>query len=335
MNKLALKLSSQKSDDTLYTNWQISKLSNDFSEFYYKSVLLHDISIYLNQGVLKKDVIIFNSSIKINNQYTKYRSSELDLNNPTDVVKYYHLGSPISLFPNKQVLVLHEFFEAYRVYLSELFNISRESSDVLNFSFVEFFSEKITENNELESDNRRKCLQEIQSKFKIRDNELIELFNSFDEKQLSKQFDYIFNRFERPIVGIKMEDDKIKLLGNEFFVQSKFTYSNDRFLETRSISQNSPLEMILNMSIIVVPYLWLILREKRDVMEMQNQNGQLDQEIARLDTEIKNLEKISEDEDISLNQSTPLPNLKKSVIQKGESVLDELEAKVMQGEITT
>lgn len=93
--------------------------------------------------------------------------------------------------------------------------------------------------------------------------------------------------------------------------------------------------MILNMSIIVVPYLWLILREKRDVMEMQNQNGQLDQEIARLDTEIKNLEKISEDEDISLNQSTPLPNLKKSVIQKGESVLDELEAKVMQGEITT
>ena len=273
------------------------------------------------------------------------------MNNPTDVVKYYHLGSPISLFPNKQVLVLHEFFEAYRVYfsitskyklnlgnkrddLSELFNISRESSDVLNFSFVEFFSEKITENNELESDNRRKCLQEIQSKFKIRDNELIELFNSFDEKQLSKQFDYIFNRFERPIVGIKMEDDKIKLLGNEFFVQSKFTYSNDRFLETRSISQNSPLEMILNMSIIVVPYLWLILREKRDVMEMQNQNGQLDQEIARLDTEIKNLEKISEDEDISLNQSTPLPNLKKSVIQKGESVLDELEAKVMQGEIT-
>lgn len=352
MNKLALKLSSQKSDDTLYTNWQISKLSNDFSEFYYKSVLLHDISIYLNQGVLKKDVIIFNSSIKINNQYTKYRSSELDLNNPTDVVKYYHLGSPISLFPNKQVLVLHEFFEAYREYfsitskyklnlgnkrddLSELFNISRESSDVLNFSFVEFFSEKITENNELESDNRRKCLQEIQSKFKIRDNELIELFNSFDEKQLSKQFDYIFNRFERPIVGIKMEDDKIKLLGNEFFVQSKFTYSNDRFLETRSISQNSPLEMILNMSIIVVPYLWLILREKRDVMEMQNQNGQLDQEIARLDTEIKNLEKISEDEDISLNQSTPLPNLKKSVIQKGESVLDELEAKVMQGETTT
>ena len=273
-------------------------------------------------------LLFFNSSIKINNQYTKYRSSELDLNNPTDVVKYYHLGSPISLFPNKQVLVLHEFFEAYRVYfsitskyklnlgnkrddLSELFNISRESSDVLNFSFVEFFSEKITENNELESDNRRKCLQEIQSKFKIRDNELIELFNSFDEKQLSKQFDYIFNRFERPIVGIKMEDDKIKLLGNEFFVQSKFTYSNDRFLETRSISQNSPLEMILNMSIIVVPYLWLILREKRDVMEMQNQNGQLDQEIARLDTEIKNLEKISEDEDISLNQSTPLPNLKK------------------------
>ena len=59
MNKLELKLSSQKSDDTLYTNWQISKLSNDFSEFYYKSVLLHDISIYLDQGILKKDVIIF------------------------------------------------------------------------------------------------------------------------------------------------------------------------------------------------------------------------------------------------------------------------------------
>lgn len=346
MNKLKLKLSSQKSDDTLYTNWQISKLSNDFSEFYYKSVLLHDISVHLNQGVRKNDVIIFNSSIKINNQYTKYRIPELDLNIPTDVVKYYHLGSPISLFPNKQVLVLHEFFEAYRVYfsiiskyklnlgskrddLSELFDISREFSDVLNFTFVEFFSEKIADNNELESDNKRKCLQEIHSKFKIRDNELIESLNNFDEKQSSKQFDYIFKRFERPIIGIRMEDDKIKLLGNEFFVQSKFTYSNDRFLETKSISQNSPLEMILAMSPIVIPSLWLILREIREVKNIQNQNGQLDQKIEELDKAIESLEEKSKDEGIPLNQSTQLPNLNKSVIQKGESVLGELDAKVV------
>ncbi|HFI0162074.1 TPA: hypothetical protein ACGOSQ_002170, partial [Streptococcus suis] len=74
VNKLKLRLSAQKDNYTLYTNWQIAKLSNDFSEFYYKTILLKDLSEYLSQGVQLNEVIIFNSSININSQYTKYKN---------------------------------------------------------------------------------------------------------------------------------------------------------------------------------------------------------------------------------------------------------------------
>lgn len=347
-SKLKLELSAQKDNEILYTNWQIARLSNDFSEFYYKSVLLYDISQYLKEGVRKNDIIIFNSSININSQYIKYKVPQLDLSNPKDIVKYYHLGSPISLYPNKKISILHEIFEAYRVYFSilnkhklnlgsktedllELFNISRQISETsFDFRFVKFFEEKVIENNDLQTNNREKCIQEIRTSFKSKDEELIDLVNKFDENSPSKQFNYIFNRYERPIIGVHTTSERIDLLGSDFFVQSEFTYANSRFLETNSIEQNSPLKMLLTMSVIIIPNLWLILKEKLNLMRQQSHNNNLDQKISDLETEISNLEKKAQQEGISLNQATQLPDLKNTVIKKGESVLNEFRTTIIE-----
>ena len=150
-----------------------------------------------------------------------------------------------------------------------------------------------------------------------------------DERKPSKQFNYVFNRFERPIVGIKLTNDKFKLLGSDFFVQSKFTYSNSRFLETNSIKQNSPLEIILTMSPIIIPNLLLILREKKSLLMQQSTNNNLDQEIANLDQEINHIYSLAQSEGITLSNTTQLSELQYTVIKKGKSVLDELETKVI------
>ena len=347
MEKIKLQLSAQKSDETLYTNWQISKISNDFSEFYYKSVLLHDISTNIDRGVLKNHVIIFNSSININNQYSKYSTPELDLSNPADILKYYHLGSPISLHPNRQILILHELFEAYRVYfslinkyklnlgskkddLSILYGISLEYLDKrLDLQLVTFFESRVIENNEFLSERKDECIKEIRTHFKNHEDKFKKIIEDLDERKPSKQFNYVFNRFERPIVGIKLTNDKFKLLGSDFFVQSKFTYSNSRFLETNSIKQNSPLEIILTMSPIIIPNLLLILREKKSLLMQQSTNNNLDQEIANLDQEINHIYSLAQSEGITLSNTTQLSELQYTVIKKGKSVLDELETKVI------
>ncbi|HEL2442260.1 TPA: hypothetical protein ACT2IM_002070 [Streptococcus suis] len=344
VNKLKLRLSAQKDNYTLYTNWQIAKLSNDFSEFYYKTILLKDLSEYLSQGVQLNEVIIFNSSININSQYTKYKNPILNLNSSNDVLKYYHLGSPVPLFPNRQILVIHEFFEAYRQYysivnrhklfigskkedLSKLYEISKKES-ITEFNIVDFFISSITESN-IDNDNRKKCIKEIDGAFKNFNREFQKSLENHLEYK-SEQFNYIFNRFERPIIGVKLADDEIKLLGSDFFVQSEFTYSNSRFLETNLIKQNSPLEMTLTMSLLILPSILIILREKWILMIAQNKNGELDQEILNLEKEIKKMEAKSQQEGLSINSPSQLPDsLLNSVNKKGRQVFDELDVEVI------
>ncbi|HEM5249507.1 TPA: hypothetical protein U1346_002163 [Streptococcus suis] len=259
-------------------------------------------------------------------------------------MKYYHLGSPVPLFPNRQILVIHEFFEAYRQYysivnrhklfigskkedLSKLYEISKKES-ITEFNIVDFFISSITESN-IDNDNRKKCIKEIDGAFKNFNREVQKSLENHLEYK-SEQFNYVFNRFERPIIGVKLADDEIKLLGSDFFVQSEFTYSNSRFLETNLIKQNSPLEMTLTMSLLILPSILIILREKWILMIAQNKNGELDQEILNLEKEIKKMEAKSQQEGLSINSPSQLPDsLLNSVNKKGRQVFDELDVEVI------
>lgn len=338
MNKLKLELSKEKSDKTIYTNWQISKISNDFSEFYYKSILLHDINTHLKEGFDKNSILILNSSIDLNNQYKKYKSAELDLALPNDIVKLYHLGSPVSLRPSLEDLALYELFEAYRSYfklankynlnsgdkkkdLAELFSFSKNMS---NFKSIQFFQHKISENNSIDNKNIKKCFKEIEKQFAHLDNKLKRLMLDFDHERPYVYFRNIFNKYTRPIIAVKSSDNKIKLLGKEFFVQSEFTYSNARFLETNSIQQNSPLIMTFTMSLLILPYLLLILREKLALMENQNLNNQYQTKIAQLEQEILELESIAQRENIPLDNVTNTPELQETVLDKGHNITDDI-----------
>ncbi|HEM5232536.1 TPA: hypothetical protein U1335_002112, partial [Streptococcus suis] len=172
-------------------------------------------------------------------------------------------------------------------------------------------------------------IKEIDGAFKNFNREVQKSLENHLEYK-SEQFNYVFNRFERPIIGVKLADDEIKLLGSDFFVQSEFTYSNSRFLETNLIKQNSPLEMTLTMSLLILPSILIILREKWILMIAQNKNGELDQEILNLEKEIKKMEAKSQQEGLSINSPSQLPDsLLNSVNKKGRQVFDELDVEVI------
>ncbi|HEM5239006.1 TPA: hypothetical protein U1344_002128 [Streptococcus suis] len=65
-------------------------------------------------------------------------------------------------------------------------------------------------------------------------------------------------------------------------------------------------------------------------MIAQNKNGELDQEILNLEKEIKKMEAKSQQEGLSINSPSQLPDsLLNSVNKKGRQVFDELDVEVI------
>lgn len=340
MGKIKLEIRGSKLDDTLFTNWQISKVSNDFSEFYYKTILLNDISLLESRGIRREDILIFNSSININSKYSRYVSGMLDLNSPRDIENLFYLGSPRTLSSNKKYELLYEFFESYRVYFSvvnkyrlnvgskreTLFLLYNKLEVILDnlesFNIYDFFYGILNQNNTIRNENFRKCSVELKNVFKSYQNNIDNVIKNTKITQVDKRFIYIFNRFERPIIAYIDQGEKIKILGDDFFVHSKFNYENKRFLETNSISQNSPLVMLLTMSPIILPYLLLILREKYNYYIANNLEGEYDSEIIYYEEEIEKLE-IAIEENNLIEDYRDIPELLEPVLEKGKKIIDE------------
>lgn len=109
--KLEVKL--VRSDDTLLTSWQISDFISQLTKHYYKNELLNTISLALKHGISPKNIIIFEESFEINNSYSNL-DGVLDFTKNVDVRTFYHLGEPISLFPNEEIIKINSIFNYFR-----------------------------------------------------------------------------------------------------------------------------------------------------------------------------------------------------------------------------
>lgn len=109
--KLEVKL--VRSDDNLLTSWQISDFISQLTKHYYKNELLNTISLALKHGVSPKNIIIFEDSFEINNSYSNI-DGILDFIKPVDVKTFYHLGEPISMFPNEEIIKINSIFSYFR-----------------------------------------------------------------------------------------------------------------------------------------------------------------------------------------------------------------------------
>lgn len=103
----------EHNQDNLLSPWEINEILKDISGLYFKNELLLNIKKALNKGVNPSHIWILNESVKSNHTYSTLKNGVLSLNNDQQILDLYHMGSPMSLFPDKhsyQVFLAFEYF---------------------------------------------------------------------------------------------------------------------------------------------------------------------------------------------------------------------------------
>lgn len=293
--KIRVQFKSNSNNDRLYSNWEINALTSKINSFYYKTEMLNSIESLILSGVNPKKIWIINNSVDIHNQYSRYPNGIINI--PNESTKLYYLGTPISLENNNKVHKLSIFFSAFRdifyiIGKNNLNYINKHSTlteiyikimlENENLDIEAYFLDKIHESNSILDEKIEKSIYSILKDYKTQLS---------SEKQ--PDFFKTFQSLERPLIVVQHEDH-IELLGYELFKRSEFRKDNPRFLETNTISQNSPLIIELTMTIaflsglISVGYQRINLY-KTDIENLKEQE-QKEQEILELENEINILE---------------------------------------------
>ena len=114
--QILMKLERKK--DGLLSPWQISNLISKISSYYYKSELINTISLAIINGISPKNIFIMNDSFNINNSYCYVGT--FNLKETDDVKNLYHLGFPVTIFPEKSIMNLKLCFELFSKYFTYL-----------------------------------------------------------------------------------------------------------------------------------------------------------------------------------------------------------------------
>ena len=277
IKRIKLKLKSE--DSTTQSGWQLQEFIKNVNKGYCKLDIINEISRLINQGEKPENIIIINKSYDINNAYTYLqKSNEIDLNKLSTIENLYHLGIPVSMYPNKRIKEIAIIFTLYsKIYtlfnrenipviskdkLKEYINvdidtaidtITKDSKSIM--SKLKMGTENILKatNDKLDNiiDESKKELkkyidnQDNIIKFnEISNNELKEIKDSDKELYSKIQSEYyseffrLLNSVDRPIV--LRYDDK----NNKLIVIKKEYMLNDvdseNFLDFKDYSHNSP-----------------------------------------------------------------------------------------------
>ncbi|MDA9472951.1 hypothetical protein [Enterococcus sp. 5H] len=322
LRKPTVKLISSR--DSLYSGWEITRISKTINNVYYQNELINTIRALLIGGTDPKDIYVLNDSVNIGNQYTKYSSGIIDIDNKKGLVKWYHLGSPISLFPDKFVSLIFLIFEAYRETVTfcnknqfllpnkeeSLFEMKQNINN-LNFSIKDTIFRFIISKNNIDKNTKEK-MSSLEKKLDFYDKKMEEtksnnysvefiIENMNDNKMKfdpNSEFKKYFLATNRPIVLVR-EENNLRILCSELIVRSKFQHSNYRFFENKSISQNSPLCYIVAFGIGFLPTLINVTKQRIYLHKTRIDNlkraKDKDEEILILENEIEELEKFLND----------------------------------------
>ncbi|MBG9692331.1 hypothetical protein ABD91_16040 [Lysinibacillus sphaericus] len=272
----------------LYSGWEINQITTHLNNSYYKNELINTIKSELLNGTNPENIWILNESIKLNNTYENIKSGLLNLNLENDIIQLYYLGSPIPLIPHKDTYKIFYIFELLRIIYTmsnsnKLTPINRKESLKKLITGRNTFNnsndlriavkELLIDSNEDKLKKDSSLLQNIEKitnanlrVFRYWD-ELIEednfddiIINDAITDNITKEYIYrfknTFKSFEKPIVCVyKPEINQIEITCIDMIARSYFNEGNARLLETKSISQNSPLLIYVGISMGFLPAL--------------------------------------------------------------------------------
>ncbi|MDH5163933.1 hypothetical protein [Heyndrickxia oleronia] len=232
--KLEIKL--VRSDDNLLTSWQISDFISQLTKHYYKNELLNTISLALKHGVSPNNIIIFEESFEINNSYSNI-DGILDFTKPVDVKTFYHLGEPISMFPNEEIIKLNSTFSYFRKTNEILgkYNFSRINKNNLHYYYTMIKGKQ----------PHKKIIGEIEAlakeivKESSNKNEDISNFKENANKLTNDTLNKFFN-YEKKIESLKIlmdsiENNELEIFKNPNYQRLAKDYFNDFFTKFENL----------------------------------------------------------------------------------------------------
>lgn len=323
----------------LYSGWEINQITSRLNNSYYKRELLNTVMSMLSSGTKPENIYILNDTIKLNNSYEKIKSGFLDLKKSKDLLELFYLGSPIPLIPKKHTYKMFYIFEICRIINSKIegSKIIPVSKEKLLYSLVRKMDtfkksddikkeirNSLIKNNQDVLKKDPKVLIKIDKKvdspvfFYKRWDELIaddgiddliendSVDNYLDNNNRISRFFNTFKNHEKPILCEYNEKTQtIQILCIDMIVRSYFKEENPRLLETKQISQNSPLMISIGIGLGFLPSIVKLCevfyhanstkKEKIKEVEEINKKIKLDEEeIHEQEAVIKALDKVKE-----------------------------------------
>jgi hypothetical protein len=263
----------RKSDIQL-SGWELGNLLSKMAIYTYRFELIDTISLALQNGIDPKNIIILDHSFELNTSYSDLEFVSLE---SRDIVNIYNIGRPISLFPNDEIFKLNILFRLiYNInekfkdnhirkvpvenlckYINRFSALDGENiiSDFYN-DLVETYRFKDDEKILSEINNIFEEIKKINNKYitdaveresidrQLRNNESrVGKYNHEIYKEYFEQFYFYLMNIPRPVVGIYYEEDKKIQVLCVAHINRKLR--NETFFDIKSISHNSPLEVII------------------------------------------------------------------------------------------
>ena len=334
-NKINIKLKRNRDD---MNSWEVNDFLNRLSNLSYKYEILNEIGMRINDGLKPENIVIISNSFDFTLKYRSLKNRrKINLLKESDVITLYHLGRPISFFPNNYIYRFNFIFQVFRE-VNELlrkYKSNRLGKDLLyqyaNYDLNDVIL-KIKEdtirnikekNNDIDNSFERKLeniINKYNSKINTYENDRLEFDKVLNLKDHEIEDDYkekyyyiegkyfnafskLFSKLDRPIVGIYDENKKsIEILCINYIYRSD---NSDNGVEIREITHNSPLLFNLLISATMCPAIYGLIKS----IQVNNENAKIESSNSKLKSEqYKKIDEIERDLK-DLKTSLPISNI--------------------------
>ena len=275
MYNKVLNIELKRNNNKAMSTWEIQEFIGKLINNYYKIDLLNEIAKMINSEVELENIFILDKSFDYKNRYTYLATTDIiNLNQENGAKNFYHLGSPIGLFPSKRIIEMNAKMQILRIINNYLHSKRIERIDknniniLLEIDFVKAVEimkmaafNVIKDNFQIDEDIRVYCreldnkikeeIKNVESysskeceindlKRKIVKNETFELTNK--ESELFNEYFHGFNKtlikYDRPIVGIyDYKTSSVQILCKSYIHKKT---RDSRFLDLKKFTHNSP-----------------------------------------------------------------------------------------------
>lgn len=255
-------------DSNNMSNWQITYTIDTLTTVNNKFDILDKLNYLINNGIDRKNIFVTDKSFLISTNYkTYYSKGNVIGKNGAKIIKAANLGRLITMEYNEEIVRINCLFEYYKrinsiisnalnirlrhcfledafreIFISDIGDACMKLCDGAIQQIYDLFERQLKPNYE----RREKIINQIINSYKKDFGKLLQKSEK-NGADCSKKFEYCFNRFDRPVVGVYNDREKCFEILNADQMYKNGEESINR-IRLFNISKNSPVEMIFGVT---------------------------------------------------------------------------------------